>query len=935
MTDSKLLAPARLFWLAFSFIGGACGVLGLLFFGRLAATPASAAPIPPPAGYPKLNMSTKVVSPTLAHTGGAVLHYAIEIQNTGAYTADGVTFNDVLPPNIQYNGDAQASKAPAVTFSAGALNWVGQVGFDQSVLIQFSATVSPTFSGVVQNQARLTQPLIAEPITVSAETVITNYPILGVAKSSAPDKPGPNKPLTYMVKVTNTGQPAVSLPITVTDHLPANTALLNVGAYGKASGGVVIWNRTVDLATSASTVFTYSVTVGGVPSGTVISNDLYNVSSPLTGVKAGSPYTVTVINPILSIAKTISPDPPGSNRPISYTLTVLNMGSLATNLVVHDRLPAGITYVSGGSYASGVVTFNQARLDTGEFARFTFYATIGDVAGVHLLNGEYNVCSDESPCQYGPPLDSLVMGPTFVGTAALDPVAKKPGGGSNVGPVTATLTLANQGPGNALGAVARLEFGHISVTGAPPLQTVPPGQGIFSSAMSCGGNCTAFDWTGNVAVGQVITFTARDQSTIGGNEGQIYSTTLTVTDTLGITTTSPVEVGAIGHVTHKANLLPSKGAPPVIGAGQTMTYTLKVYNYGLSTTVPPYPTITDTVPLSTSVVMGSVSDGGKVITLGSQQVVSWTLPAMSTGSTLMRSFSVLVNPGLVSGTQIINSSYGTKWYDAISSTYMTNAGEPVTTTVKEIGLIDSFKTVSPPLVKPGSGNLLTYVLNVVNSSPMQLNGVSLFDQMPWQHTTYQRDAVATAGSLISDIVSLNWVGDVGPFSTQLITFTVLVDKDYQGPISNTAVINHSSLTQPVEIGATAYSTNNPVLQISKKASPDPVWTGRELLYTIEVDNLGQLATGLVITDAIPLNTTYVANSASNSGALNNGVLSWNALVLAPMEHLILTFKVIPNSGLEVINDRYGVRSLEGVAASGPPVITPINRMSVYLPMIHR
>jgi len=65
-----------------------------------------AAPIDPPEGYPKLTQSIKTVTPTLALTGGATLHYLIEIRNTGAYVAESVTLSDTIPAATLYNDDA-------------------------------------------------------------------------------------------------------------------------------------------------------------------------------------------------------------------------------------------------------------------------------------------------------------------------------------------------------------------------------------------------------------------------------------------------------------------------------------------------------------------------------------------------------------------------------------------------------------------------------------------------------------------------------------------------------------------------------------------------------------------------------------------------------------------------------------------------------------
>jgi uncharacterized repeat protein (TIGR01451 family) len=901
----------------------------VIFFARHSSASVRAAPIPPPEGYPKLSLSAKLVSQELAGVGGETLTYTIQIVNTGAYTASEVTLVDPIPPNTTYKENAVASGG-VLTFTNGVLSWTGDVGFDDSVYVTFGVDIDPAFAGVISNTALIDHPLIPSTVIVTAETLVTDDPMLKIEKTSSPAKPGANKPLTYNLKVTNVGQDAAGLPLTVTDVVPTNTDVSGVGPDGSETGGVVTWHRTVDLDTGESTEFSFTVTVGDVPSGTVLTNQDYQASSPGISTTVGAVYTTTVIDPIFFIAKLTDPDPPGSNREMTYTLTVLNMGSLATNLVVTDVVPAGVTYVRGGSYAGGQVSWTLPQLDTGEFAQFSFTVYVPDIAEVGILNDTYQVCSAEEVCQSGYPLSSLVKGPTFETELWLDPIAKKPGGGG--GPVTPTLVLRNLGPGNALNAMALIYFGRISVSFNDLLQDPPIGH--FSYGPYCGEKCVYYRWVGDLAVGQVVTITTIDgQSTIGGEEGTHYTTTVVITDQLGTFVTEPFTGTITGTITHFANLIPTKSAPPVVAAGLPMTYTIQVFNSGLSTDVPPYPVLTETIPASTTLL--SVSDGGEWNDLNGNTVISWTLPAMSPGDRLYRYFSVLLDSDLISGTQIVNRDYRTLWHNIEATGVLSNTGVPVTTTVKEVGLIDSFKTVTPTLVSPGPGQLLTFTLHVVNSSPLPLSGVKLSDIFPWEHSTYQRDAVATAGQIISDIVSLDWQGDVAAFTTELITFSVLVDSDYEGAITNTATITHPGLRAPVVISTEAQVTEKPVLAISKTASPDPIGVGEELHYTINVQNLGQMASALVVTDTLPANTAYVPGSATAGGQLVGDELQWTFPLLSPGEVRTLSFAVEVLGGRQIVNEAYRVTCAEGVTAFGEPVYTYVRRHYVFLPLLLR
>lgn len=917
-----------------SILGAILIVTILIIAAHHTAQRIQAAPIDPPEGYPKLSQSVKIVTPTLAHTGGATLHYRIEIRNTGAYTAEGVTLTDKLPVATTYNNDAWASSPPTPTFNDGTLAWMGEVGFDQTVIVSFSVTVSNTFSGVIQNSAVISAPLVAEPVTVTAETMISDAPIFQIEKTSTPMKPGANELLTYFLSVTNHGQPATNTPITVTDQVPIHTVFSTVGSDGAVEGDLVTWNRQVNLDTGASSTFTFTVTVDDVISGTVVTNDTYAVVGPDGIPNPGELYTVTIIDPILYISKYIQPDPPGSNREATYYLTVLNKGSHASNLTISDFLPDGVTYVTGGTFEDGIVSWDLPSLDTNQAEVVTFTVFISDVADVPILNADYEVCSEEEVCGVGLVLTSTVGGPTFRVGGSIDPIAKKPGGGTS--PVTPTLTVKNLGPGNALDATANLIFERISVQ-ASDLIAIPP-VGVFYPGTICDDldKCVDYQWVGDIGYGETITFTTLEgQNSQGGEEGTHYTATLVITDSLGAYVTPPVSATITGTVTHMANLIPTKTAPAIIGNGQILTYTINVFNSGLTTDVPPYPWLTDTVPLSTTLV--SISNGGVSTTVDSQTVITWTLPSMGPGDLFQRTFSVLVDQDLVSGTQIINWDYGTAWFNIVPGGVLSNTGVPVTTTVKEVGLIDSFKTVTPTLVRPGPENTLTFTVYVVNSSPIPLSEVHVWDVLPWQNSTYQRDGIASAGQIISDIVSLDWVGNVGPYSTEVITFSVLVDANYSGAITNTAIISHTDLREPVPVQAVAYITDKPVLQITKTASPNPVPVDSELLYTIKVVNLGQQATNLVITDTIPFNTEYVPGSASSGGQLIGDTVQWQIPVLEPGDQFSFSFTVHVVGGKYIVNDHYRVSSAEKVSADGKAVVTIVfyDYHEVFLPIVRK
>src|SRR5207249_6337874 len=66
----------------------------------------------------------------------------------------------------------------------------------------------------------------------------------------------------------------------------------------------------------------------------------------------------------------------------------------------------------------------------------------------------------------------------------------------------------------------------------------------------------------------------------------------------------------------------------------------------------------------------------------------------------------------------------------------------------------------------------------------------------------------------------------------------------------------------------------PVPSISQAAAPEPVGSGDNSTYALSYSNTGNMnATGVVITDTIPANTSFV--SATSGGTLAAGVVTWN------------------------------------------------------------
>jgi uncharacterized repeat protein (TIGR01451 family) len=92
----------------------------------------------------------------------------------------------------------------------------------------------------------------------------------------------------------------------------------------------------------------------------------------------------------LTIAK-YGPATAGPAQPIQYTLQVTNSGYYtAQNLVITDSIPAGATYVSGGTQVGNMVQWNVASLPAGQPWQGSFTVT----AQTNITNDDYGVDTD-------------------------------------------------------------------------------------------------------------------------------------------------------------------------------------------------------------------------------------------------------------------------------------------------------------------------------------------------------------------------------------------------------------------------------------------------------------------------------------------------------------------------------------------------------------
>jgi len=182
------------------------------------------------------------------------------------------------------------------------------------------------------------------------------------------------------------------------------------------------------------------------------------------------------------------------------------------------------------------------------------------------------------------------------------------------------------------------------------------------------------------------------------------------------------------------------------------------------------------------------------------------------------------------------------------------------------------------------GGLIRFVLSYTNTGGIDVSGVTLRETVPL-HTSFDASSAentgwtcAPDGSAGSECVYT--VGVLPAGASGAVSFVVRVNNPLPAGVNE--VVNAARISDDGARGADRTSSDNdasdstlveaaPDLQVSKDtggASPVP---GRPLGYRLEYRNVGnQGATGVVITETVPANTTFSATGSTSGWSCADG-----------------------------------------------------------------
>jgi uncharacterized repeat protein (TIGR01451 family) len=447
-------------------------------------------------------------------TNGQPVTYTFAVTNSGDVALTNVTVNDQ-------------------TFG---VSWsLGTIGVSGWTNLTFSTNLTVDTTNTAMTVGQPAEPGIG-PVTNTAQaSVDVVHPAIGLLKTASSAFVTNGQPVTYTFAVTNSGDVALT-NVTVNDQtFGVSWSLGTIGVSG--------WTN-LTFSTNLTADTTNTAVAAGQPAEPGI--------GPVTNTAQAS---VDVVHPAIQVVKTASSAYVTSGQPVTYTVTVTNIGDVAfTNVAVNDT-----TY--GLSWA-----FGPLAAGAGTNLLFTTNVTM-DVTNVAVAVGQ--------PGEPG-------IGPvTNSDDAVVDVVA--PG-------VVVTKTLVSpSGRPAAVGetvtfAIAVTNTGDVVLNTVPVTDTFNTNLLSFASATPAAnsviGPVATWSDVGPLAVGGSTVITARFTAVSSGSGANTAITAPTTTNGVPVPpSTNSVPHSAVnpGYVLTKTLISPTN-RPPI--PGETLTFGITLANTG-------------------------------------------------------------------------------------------------------------------------------------------------------------------------------------------------------------------------------------------------------------------------------------------------------------------------------------------------------------------
>ncbi len=321
--------------------------------------------------------------------------------------------------------------------------------------------------------------------------------------------------------------------------------------------------------------------------------------------------------------------------------------------------------------------------------------------------------------------------------------------------------------------------------------------------------------------------------------------------------------------------------------------------------------ITDVIPEGLTLVANSISNDG----VASNGIITWNIDELAAvDGTITVSFQVKV-PDVTTKTtweNIATVEYANDPEDPTnekdpkpSNKVEIEQGAPVITIEKAQKLNDGTATKDKLAVR--ENDIVTYYITVKNTGTEVAEDVVINDAIP-VGLTLVANSISDGG--VESNRNITWTFDeIAANAEKTVSFEVTVpDVNEKETWKNIATVDYTNDPEdptnentPQESNEVEIEQGAPAITVEKAqklnngtATKDKL-TVREndtVTYYITVKNAGtEVAEDIVISDAIPKGLTLVAGSISDSGAVNNGIITWNIGNLTAGTDKVVSFKV--------------------------------------------
>lgn len=859
----------------------------------------------------------KVVSDSAPNVGETI-QFALGAANFGPNDATNVVVTDVIPVGVTYVGltSGIGTNPTQGSFSYDAatrtLTWtIGGLNTADFPILVFDATANaPTPASVpptVTNTATITGTEYDPDLSNNTDSVseTPQHADLEVTKQVNDPTPNVGDTITYTITVTNNGADTAT-GVTLLDTLRTlpglqitGTPQANFGSFDQTTGIWTIGTVNVGVAATLSIQAEVLAPASGNPlpqtnTASIATADQYD---PVPGNNAAT-ATETPQYADLKVTKTVSNPAPNVGSDVTFTIDVENLGAnQATNVLIDDVLPAGLTFLSASSQAydpgTGIWTVGTIDAGTANKKTLTITATVA-VSG--SFTNEAEVSTTSPPDQYDPDALNNKGSATVITREADLVVAKTVDRPSpNVGDlITFTVTVRNDGPDGANNVEVTDTFptSGLQIVGAPIAS-----QGSFDVGTGV--------WTiGGIGVGagsqQTLTIEARvlppPVDTIPPSQTNRAAVTK-VDEHDPNPNNNQSQVTEQPRYTDLAVTKTTSNVQPNVG--DTFTYTVTLTNKGKETAtnvevIEAFPNNIDVLRVTptnthttTRWVENTPGTGG-----------TWTIPSIAPGRS-----EVLV---IIARATSANIAYNTVTITH-SDVWDPNSGNNQARTPTDPQQADLVLSKTVDVSRPEVNSDVVFTLTLENLGPTAAANVTVSDLLP---AGLGFVSANPAGEYNAGVWT---VGTVDPGSanarTLTITATVLPPASGSGHVSDSvnSATATSTTVDPNPGNNTDTATVTPLeadLSIYKTASSLTPQIGTTFQYTVQVANLGaDTASNVQVTDQLPAGVTFDSYTAT-AGTYDavSGIWDIGTVTTADRPELVITVLVTTgNSGGNVLN----------------------------------